>query len=215
MTANKKKGNHFHLLFENLGRRSTTHDPDARHQSSPGFSEYLEIPNRIGYLTAGKNDPPRFVNRNRVNSDNVYLVQPLWENSQPTLLLLSPGRKPPLINGLPAPPVALLHMKDEILFCKSCSYAAHVTLFIRPRIGPPFEINVGKKCPVCKTGIRPDSITYTCHFCGQILHCEGTAHPNKDHLNCATICRNCPICLTPIQQTHGYAYLPELFRKDV
>ena len=215
MTANKKNGNHFHFLFENLGRQSATHDPDSRRQSLPGFSEYLEIPNRIGYLEAGKNAPPRFVNRNRVNSENVYLVQPVWGNSQPMLLLLSPGRQLPLINGLAAPPVALLHMKDEVLFCKSGSYAAHVTLFIRPRIGPPVEIHVGKKCPVCKTGIRQDSITYTCHFCGQVLHCESSTPPHEDHLNCATICGNCPICLTPIQQEHGYAYLPEFLRKEV
>jgi hypothetical protein len=215
MTADKEKGNHFHLLFEKLGQRRTGNDRSAPPPPSPGSSEYLKLPNRIGYLTVEKNDPPRFINGDRVNLDNLYLVQPLWENSQPALLLLSPGREPPLINGLPAPPVALLHMKDEVLFCKSCSYAAHVTLFIRPRIGPPIDINVGKKCPVCKTEFLPDSIAYTCHSCGQILHCESTAHSNKDSLNCAKFCGNCPICLTPIQQTDGYAYLPEFFRKDV
>ena len=214
MTIDKKKGNHFHLLFEYLGQPSTTDDCSPASQQSPGFLPYLEIPNRLGYLTVEKNNAPRVTDGNGFDRENLYVVQPFWNHSKPALLLLSPGRQPPLINGLPAPPVALLHMKDEVLLCKSCRYAAHVTLFIRPRIGPPVDIDVGKNCPVCKTEFRPDAITYTCHFCGQILHCDTAAHLDQDHLNCANFCSNCPICLTPIRLEDGYAYLPEFFCKE-
>jgi hypothetical protein len=212
MTTDKEKGNHFHLLFEKLGQWSTTHAQAAQPQSSPGFSEYLEIPNRGGYLTVKSKQSPRLVKRFSGDLNNLFVIQPLWEKSPPRLFILSSGNEYPLINGVSAPPVALLHIKDEILFTKDCKIVGHVSLYIRPRIGSPPVQRIGKKCPICRSEFKTNCITYTCLVCSQVVHCEGTGISNDNGLNCAEISKRCPTCKQPIYRDPGYIYFPEFLQ---
>jgi hypothetical protein len=212
MQRDDKRGCVFHLLIEDFNCWNLKKEAIPSDGAVPSLSDCLEIPHGVGFLLVESCRPPRIVKRNRVNLDNLFIIQPLWNYPRPHLLLFSPGREPPIINGFPAPPVALLKMRDEVMFCNSSAYVAHVTLFIRPQIGPPPDHRIGKKCPVCKTEFHPDSMTYTCQFCGQILHSQKEGHSNAEDLNCANFCRNCPICETPIQHKDGYAYFPDFIR---
>jgi len=213
MKNGKGYENTFHLLIEFFDHPNSI--CNSHFESTPGPSglENIEIPTRGTMLIADSRRLSFLTDNRDADMDRQFGVQPLWEKPDPCLLMVCPGRSRALINGLPAPPVALLHIKDEILFSRHCGYVAHVSLYIRPHVGSPPANRVGKKCPICRSEFKKNSNTYTCHVCSQVLHCEGPEMSKGDGLDCAGISRQCPTCEQPIYRAPGYFYLPD-FLKD-
>ena len=195
------QGQSIHLLREGFeeGR-------NCRAASPPNFDS-LEILSGTSYLAVEKSDPPHLVAEPDRKASEVFILETVWENQSPQLLMLVPKGHCARVNGDPAPPVALLKEKDEVAFDISSAHVAHVTVFNRPRIGSPPEKAIGKQCPICRVSVDRESTVYLCPRCDVPLHCEGEGK-GEDRLECARICSKCPICATPITMQAGYSYLP-------
>ena len=204
----RRSPNRFCFWFEPISNPTSG---STRRDDAP--TARLRIPNRLAVILAGPGCPPQLVNRVRFDPERTFIIQPLWDRPRGQLLLLSPGSRRPLVNGRPAPAVTLLSIGDEILFCTSSCVIAHLTVFVRPQIGPSPRDVSGKRCPICKTKFVRDSIVYRCHGCSQLLHGGRPGNADRQGLNCAHLCKACPICQSPIQLTAGYAYLPEFLQE--
>jgi hypothetical protein len=191
------EGNHYHLLVEEFGSEITS----------------IEIPDRGGLLMLDDNCRPRIADKRGYGEDNIFVFQPIWNNSDSHLLMVCPGRKRPIINGIPAPPIALLNVKDDILFPNAVEFMAHVTLYTRPRLGPVPENRIGRKCPLCRSTLLKNTLTYTCYRCGQVVHYKRNGHADADTLDCANISDRCPVCRAQIYLNDGFVYLPEFIHK--
>ena len=186
----------FHLLFEEIQQRD------------PAPLDPIEIPDTVCYLHINHGGVPRIDSTPREDSDSLFMLEPIWHGHSPQLLMLGLYGSA-RVNGRPAPPVALLNVKDEIMLGCCNRYVAHVTLFQKARLGTPPTNEIGRTCPVCRVNIKKDSATYACS-CSQLLHCEGEEVPVEDRLDCAQICLNCPTCGSPINLESGYIYLPSV-----
>ena len=205
MKTTKPGGNHYHLLIEEFGSQLIS--KDILKIAS------IEIPDRGGLLMVDDNCRPRIAHKRGYGQDNIFVFQPVWNNSDSHLLMVCPGRKRPIVNGIPAPPIALLNVKDDVLFPNAFEFRAHVTLYTRPRVGPVPDNRVGRKCPLCRSILLKDTITYTCYRCGQAIHYKGSGQGESDVLDCADICESCPVCRAPIYLDDGFVYLPEFMQK--
>lgn len=206
--TNRHNQSNFHFLFEPISAPNSGRDRRDGLATDP-----LEIPNGVAVILAASRGLPKLVTADRFDPNQMFIVQPLWRQSRAELLTLSPTGRSPWVNGVPAPLLALLSMRDEVLFSRFSPVIAHLTVFVRPQIGPPALNVVGKRCPVCKTKFDRDGVVYRCHGCGQLMHCGGTGNRDHEGLDCASVCGKCPTCESPVQLKSGYAYLPEFLRK--
>jgi hypothetical protein len=207
MKTMKPAGNYYHLIIEDFGS-------DLKSKELNSEIASIEIPDRGGLLMVDDNCLPRIADKHGYGEDNVFVFQPIWNNSDSHLLMVCPGRKRPIINGIPAPPIALLNVKDDILFPNAFQFMAHVSLYTRPRLGPVPENRAGRKCPLCRSILLKSTLTYTCYRCGQAIHYKRNGHWDSDTLDCANICDNCPVCLARIYLNVGFVYLPEYVQKQ-
>jgi hypothetical protein len=214
METVKQKGNYYHLLIEDFG--SNLSFKELNSDSSPATGDFItiEIADKGGLLMVDDNCVPRIVGRPYHGEDNIFIFQPIWNNSDSHLLMACPGRKRPIINAIPAPSIALLKVKDDILFPNAVEFTAHVSLYTRPRLGPVPDNRAGRKCPLCRSTFLKNTLTYTCYRCGQAIHYKRNGHAESDGLDCANICDNCPVCRARIYLNDGFVYLPEYVQKQ-
>ena len=153
------------------------------------------------------------VDRPYGGEEDIFVFQPLWNTPDPHLLMVCPGRGRPMINAVPSPPIALLKVKDEILFPNNSGCIVHVSIFSRPCLGPPPVHRIGRKCPICRSKLLKKSLTYTCFQCGQIIHYNPGGKSNSDALDCANHSDNCPVCRAKIHLNDGFVYWPDFLRE--
>ena len=214
MQTIESQTNYYHLLIEDFG--SDLQSKELNSDSSPAAGNLItiEIPDRGGLLTVDDNCLPRIVQRYCCSKENIFVFQPIWNSSGSHLLMVCPDRNRPMINGIPAPPIALLNVKDDILFPNALEFMAHVSIYTRPRLGPVPEYRIGRQCPLCRSLLLKNMLTYTCYQCGQAVHYKLNGDADSDALDCANVCDNCPVCRTPIYLEDGFIYLPEFIQKQ-
>lgn len=107
------------------------------------------------------------------------------------------------VNGLPAPPICVLRVCDEIDVNSEC--LLRLALFVRPYLGAPEPEWVGSECPLCTTPIRGDSRVYACPNCVAVMHADGKEVPEAARLECHLLASACPCCQQPIVLEEGFA----------
>lgn len=168
----------------------------------------LAVPAGASYLFAAEDGEPILSNEPRLSPAAMAVIEPVSAAAQPQLVLVNQGLSSLRINGQPAPLVALLAEKDQLQLA-SGGPVLHVTLYHRPRVGPPPEEFLGKECPVCRLALAADTTVYICG-CGAAIHLEGEEKSADERLECLKFSPDCPICSSPIVLSRGYSYVPEL-----
>jgi hypothetical protein len=115
------------------------------------------------------------------------------------LVLIARGESA-LVNGVPAPPLAVLSVGDSLGL--GPGLLAHVTERVTPYVGPPVGELIGKKCAHCRIPAGPETRVVT-HRCGVLYHYEtAESHPQTpehERLNCfekVSACLSCKRELT-------------------
>ena len=175
---------------------------DSPHAVLPAI---LELPEAPAYLHLPADAAPFMTSAPPVSSDRCLILEPIHQpKRQPRVLLLSPEPGRVLLNDRRAGRVALLAERDQ--FRVGASPLFHVTLFTRPRIGPPPAELVGMECAICRVPFSPQTTCYRCS-CGAALHSEGV-EPDDTLLQCVRVVGECPRCALPIVLTEGYSWFP-------
>ena len=145
----------------------------------------------------------------RAASKRSLVIEPLGDDRQPLLLLLTPpGVGVPTVNGRRATRVCLMRVGDQLLL--DDGRLLHLTAFDTPRVGEPSDQQLGVPCPVCRTPIDKDARVYSCP-CGSTLHYDdSTDAGDNDRLLCATLASECMSCRRPINLNGGFRYVPDL-----
>lgn len=110
------------------------------------------------------------------------------------------------LNGLPAPPLALLQPGDRLEV--PGGPVLHLLLHVRPEIGPPPPAAVGTACPVCRTPVTAETRVYLCR-CGAAIHAEDASRPAAERLECALLSTLCAACQQPIHRQEITIGAPE------
>jgi hypothetical protein len=186
---------------------STEHAPTPSGTDVVQTAHFLAVPPSGVRLHAPQRQRPHVDEDTGAMDGAFFAVQTLRHGGAPRLLLVSAPGSGLRVNGLPAPPVALLKERDEIDFAEA-PYRAHVTAYTGTCVGTPSEEDVGATCPICTKRIRADRKTYRCAVCGLVLHCEDDTPDDPDALPCAPLCDECPRCRTPVRTEAGYTYIP-------
>ncbi len=171
----------------------------------PGEAERLGVPHGVSYLQVGPAAWVRLLAKAPAKGEPACAVEPVG-GREPLLLLLSAAGARVRVNGQPAPPVALLGVKDQVQV--GGGPLLHVTAYHAARVGPAPEGLLGRECPVCRVPLAATTV-YVCPGCGAALHCEGE-EKGPDRLECARLSSECPACRAPVVMQEGWAYLPEL-----
>jgi hypothetical protein len=165
----------------------------------------LEMPVGPSYLVLPSGGLPALSAEPPPGADAGVLLEPILPPRRPPRLLLlasAPGRV--TVNGHRAGRVSVLGERDQ--FRLDGSLLFHVTLFTRPRVGPPSGALLGRECPVCRVPFASDTTAFHCG-CGGGLHLVGT-EPNDDLLQCARAVSACPRCSQPVVLKEGYSWFP-------
>jgi hypothetical protein len=213
MKTAEQKDSSYHLLVEDFGSEPGSKGINLNSSEASSSFISIEIPDSGGLLAVKNSRLSQIVDADCQGENNIFVFQPFWNIPDSHLLMVCPGPGRPLINAMPAPPITLLTVKDEIIFPNTSEYIAHVSIYSRPRFGPPPVHRIGRKCPICRSRLLKNTITYTCYQCGQILHYKADRNCESSTLDCANICNNCPVCRAKIRLSDGYVYLPESYRK--
>jgi hypothetical protein len=195
---------------ETLTTMSDIHYPfylivDEPGTAGAGGPRRLGVPGGVSYLQAGASGPPRLLAKAPAKGEPACALEAVG-GARPQLLLLSPGDARVRVNGQPAPPVALLGVKDQVQL--GGGPLLHVTAYHAARVGPTPADQVGRECPVCRAPLAATTV-YVCPGCGTALHCE-VEDKGPDRLECARLTSECPTCRAPVVLEAGWAYLPEL-----
>jgi hypothetical protein len=163
----------------------------------------IELPPGVSYLVSGGDGRgARVLNAPPEDGGPAFLVEPVPDTRLGALILVSPEGGRARINGLIAPPVALLSEGDQLDV--GDGFTLHVLLYRTPQVGRPTVEVVGKKCPVCLTPIGDDQVIYRCAACGTAMHLDG-----DDGLDCGRLASECRTCQRPVVLEAGYAYVPK------
>jgi hypothetical protein len=165
----------------------------------------LSVPAGVSYLTVAPGEAPRL--EDSPPSSGGLALEAVGSRGQDHLLIVSPADHPGRCNGQPLPRLALLAVKDQL---QLGDFLLHVTLFHRPRLGPPPADFVGRECPVCRLAITPQTRIFICPHCDTPLHCEGEDRPKDERLECVYLGSECPTCHRALVLQEGYAYFPEV-----
>jgi hypothetical protein len=211
MSTVEQNSSIFHLIIKGLRPKQQPIATNPNVAAVADNIESIEIPESGGLLAVNDGRLQRISDMPAGRADNIFALQPFRSTSGSRLLMVCPGRSRPLINSVPAPPLALLNLKDEILFPNTSECIAHVTLYNRPYLGPPPETHIGRKCPLCRSKLLKTTCTYTCYQCGQLVHYKPDGNSETNTLDCANISANCPVCHAKIYLRRGYVYLPEVY----
>lgn len=170
---------------------------------------WIELPPAgISYLTLSPEQPPRVLLEPPARMSQAAVLETVRREQHPYLVMLGPTGQELRVNGVPAPPLVILHVRDQVQMGEN--YLLHLSLFRRPYIGPPAKEYTGSKCLVCRLPVAADTTIYICPNCSGALHCEGEEKSQQDRLECARLSSGCPRCGNPVIMTEGYAYVPEL-----
>ena len=107
-------------------------------------------------------------------------------------------------NGLPLPPVAVLHAGDELFVGDGAPLL--VTEYRRPRVETPTGRLLEQDCGLCRLRLTRETRVLV-HKCGVALHLEPETTPEEERLVCATA-GDCPSCGRPVETEEGYTWLP-------
>lgn len=110
-------------------------------------------------------------------------------------LAMVPLRDGVRVNGLPAPPLAILTTQDSVLLAPGC--LSFVTERFRPYVGPPLGELLKKKCPICRMLPEPTSRVVTCRCGVPYTYETEESHPElpaSERLNCFEKARVCICC---------------------
>ncbi|MCI0456192.1 MAG: hypothetical protein L0Z62_04325 [Gemmataceae bacterium] len=181
-------------------------DPLPSLDTAPATSvEKLVVPEGISHLLAVAGEAPRLVDGPGEPGEEVFTLEPVSHRGQDYLLVIAP--RDARCNGQRLPRVALLGIKDAL---QLDGHTLHLTVFHRPRVGPPAPDIIGHECPLCRLPFVAETRVYLCPHCDTPLHCEGEEKPPDERLECVYLGSDCPGCHRPIVLTEGYAYLPEV-----
>jgi len=205
MTSN---GQHFVFFVE-----ATSQEAQETPAPVPGSRETprrkltsIEVPSGApSYLSVAAGKPPQVVADARKAGPNASVLEPIRHEYHPYLVMLPAGGI--RLNGLPAPPVAILRPGDQIR--TGDAWLLHVSLLTGPQIGPPSEEQVGEECPYCRLKIAAGRTVAACPHCGMVYHCEGEERPEQDRLECARLIAECYHCHKPMVLEERYEYIPE------
>jgi hypothetical protein len=165
----------------------------------------LELPAGSSWLALSDAGVPFLSVEPSANDDASLLLEPVFPPRRPPRVLLlaaTPGQVS--VNARRAGRLSVLSERDQ--FRLNGSSLFHVTLFTRPRVGPPSEALLGRECPVCRVPFASDTTAFHC-ACGGGLHLVG-AEQNDDLLQCARAVSACPRCSQPIVLKEGYSWFP-------
>jgi hypothetical protein len=167
------------------------------------------VPSGISWLDLARatEAAPRLVKRRPRVGRPALCFEPVSAGGRDLLLMAGGDAAGTRVNGLPAPPLATLGIRDEIRVGRE--RILHLSALRSPHIGPPASDRVGEECPVCRVEFREDTVVYTCS-CGQPLHLEGEEVPEDDRLQCALTARACVVCRRFVRLEGGYEYVPEV-----
>ncbi len=160
----------------------------------------IKIPPGVSYLVEGDDRPRLLTRRSKVPAD-AFVVEPLDYEVQPQLLVITPPGRRARVNGQIAPLVCLLNERDQ--FRLGDDVVLHMTIYNRPRIGPPEATSLGKECPVCRGPFEADSTVYSCWSCSAQMHAGGS-----DGRDCARVAGECSHCHKPVRLEEGYSVPP-------
>jgi hypothetical protein len=136
------------------------------------------------------------------------IFETVHHQRQPYLTMLSTPAARVRLNGVAAPPVAVLRIRDQVQI--DGDFLLHVSQFTRPYHGPAASEHAGRDCPVCLTPIEERSLIFICPYCQTALHAQGEETPVADRLECHLSSSTCPCCNLPLAREEGYAYVPQL-----
>jgi hypothetical protein len=169
--------------------------------------DVVHVPDRVTYLVQN----PLGLEARKPARPSHVILEPIELGDAPALLLVSPRGQRVRINGLAAPPVAVLGVRDELQV--DDGPVIHVTEYRRPRIETPTGRLLAAKCGLCRVALTKTT-TVLIHKCGVALHLEtasieSTTEPEGERLTCATEAGDCPSCAKPVDLEEGYTWLPE------
>lgn len=197
----------FHFFVDQLSQPFVD---DTQHATNGTQSPRLVVPSGVSHLVVPAGQAPRLLEEaDREDVSDALLLEPVFSQKQPYLLLVSQPGKDVRINGQVAPRFASLREKDQVQF--DDEFMLHLTLFSRPRICDVPDQLVGKECPVCRVPYVAQTRVYLCGNCSSAMHLQGEEEPESTRLECALAITECPVCQTPIEMTEGYRYEPELY----
>lgn len=196
----------FHLIFDWLFERSA----DGAEGTGLDRRPHLVLPDGVSFLVAMPGSPAVLLGDSEsAEPDRALMLEPIFGQRQPCLVLIPPAGKEVRVNGQVAPSPAVLREKDQVQF--DDELLLHVTLFSRPQISAAAGGLVGRECPVCRVPFVAGTRVYACASCGSSMHLQGEDEPEATRLECALAATECPVCQSPIEMTEGYQYEPELY----
>ena len=181
--------------------------PDNPAAARPRLA-WIEVPSTgTAYLATPPGKPPEVAATPPPPNALASVLETIRYERQ-TYLVAIPG-KGLRRNGLPLPPVAVLHVGDALRV--DGGWVLHVSRFTRPHVGPPPPEWIGKPCSYCRIEFTPTTITYVCPHCETALHCESentASDPKAGPLECARLVSECQLCHKPIVLEPRHEYVP-------
>jgi hypothetical protein len=179
----------------------------AVQQRSP---DWIELPaGRVSYLGIDLDQPPCVFEEIPATHRLAGVLEPIRQDNQRFLLLVSPPGHESRVNGIPAPRAAALQIRDQIRLNED--FILHVSIYERPYVGPPQDVHMDVECPLCRIRIAAGtSGVCECPNCGAVLHCEGPEKSADERLECGRLTAECPRCGQPIKLKPGFAYVPQI-----
>lgn len=171
-------------------------------------NESRALPDGPAWLTPSTSGSgfPR-ISRRRSNGNGCALgLEPVRLGNLEGLLFTSPPEGNLRINGIPAPRVGLLLVKD--LLQLDGGPPLHVSLYLRPDLGPPRAELIGRPCARCRVNVVAKTQVYVCPACQTVMHAEGDEMDDDERLECFAL-GDCPGCGEPVRVDEGLIWTPE------
>lgn len=125
--------------------------------------------------------------------DAPFAFEAVKVDGRPSLLVEQRGEAELSVNGLDAPPIAVLRAGDVVRL-GSTSPAYEVVFKSRAWVGMATADMTGKTCAFCRTAVQGHRVVVC--GCGAILHHDQPA--TAERLECASLSRVCPSCEKPL-----------------
>ena len=204
MMLDAERSQEFHLFIEEVLALSSGTSFAGCAGTPP--TEPLIIPRGVSRLVWAQNGPAQLRMANAQEDKTAPLLECLEHRPRPSLprlLLVSPPQSGARVNGLPAPPLAILAEGDRFSFDDSCHF--RLAIFHRPRLGPVPDELAGVPCPICTIPLQKGDRSLVC-FCGAPMHLAEDEE-REGALACAKMAAECPRCGQPTQTVPGYTEL--------